>query len=110
MYGQLFPGFRIVVGRRTPDMSHHYFYFFTHKNKLLRVYSSYIIAINIAIHAFQRFDGRKLIRYLNTPKISGMPDLITILEMLKNSFIKVAMRIRYNAYMSQESILNLSAI
>ena len=82
MYGQLFPRFRIVVGRRTHDMPHHHFYFFTHKNKLLRVYSSYIIAINIAIHAFQRFDGRKLIRYLNAPKIPGMPDLVAIFEML----------------------------
>lgn len=41
---------RIVFRRIAAYMPDHYFYFFAHKNELLRVRAPDIIAVNIAIH------------------------------------------------------------
>ena len=81
-------------------MPDHYFHLFAHEDQLLRKLTSYQLAINITIHTFKRF---KRIKPFNDPipKITRMPNLITVLEMLKDRIIEIIMRIGYKAYSCQ---------
>ncbi len=65
---------------------------------MLRELVTYILAIDIAVHAPERPDQPELSCYLGIPEISGMPDLVAVPEMEGNLLVEVAMRIGDKAY------------
>src|SRR6266446_10842785 len=95
MNHQLLLCFRIVSRRIATDVTDHYLHLFTNKNQLLRKLSSYILSIDIAIHAFNRQTAFSVQTADNfyCPKISCMPDLVALFEMHKYVFIQITMSV-----------------
>lgn len=78
----------IITGRITADMGHEYGYSFTVPAQLFGVDAADIIAVDIAIHAFERFDGAELFGNGDGAKVARVPDLVAIGEMRGNGRIE----------------------
>jgi len=76
-------------------MPDHYLHLLAKENYLFGKPGTHIRSINIAIYSFERqaTSGNKLVSYLKTSKITGMPDLIAIRKMVEYPIIEKAMSI-----------------
>lgn len=99
-----FSGFWIVAGRIASDMSHQYLHPLTLKREVLRKNGTYILPIDIAVNASERFELFQ--RFGNTgSKVTGMPNFVAVFEMIENSFIQKAMGVGEEADASQYGVL-----
>ncbi len=92
---------RVIFSRVASNMGHPYVYIFTGKPRMFRKCLPQLFAVDIAIHAFQRFKGSKAVGQLNVAKIACMPYLVTCFKMFKNCIVEEAVGVGKQAYAGQ---------
>ncbi len=78
---------RRVFWRIAANMLHKNLNLLTRENNFFRVFTSYVLPVNIAVYANKRFKIAQLFSYGNSAKIPGMPYFITLPKMLKNGIV-----------------------
>ena len=71
---------RVITARIATDMNHQHFHTAAVKKQMVRIVETDILAVAVAINAFQRLEGRNLLRSLQPAEVSGMPYLIHRLQ------------------------------
>ena len=89
--------FRHVFSWITSYMCHEDVYIFDMKKLVFRVLHPDNVVIAIAVNSTQWLEGRQLLGCLNVANIAGMPNLIHILEKIKDLRNERAMRVGKNA-------------
>lgn len=84
--------FRGISSRVAADVRHEDFHVLAVPGEFFRIDTSYIVAINVSVHTFQRKAGLscQLISNGDGAKVAGMPNFIAVFEVFKYPFIQVA--------------------
>ena len=61
--------------------------FFRLPTQLFGIFGAYILAVDIAIDAFERFEGTEAVGQRDRTEVAGMPDLVAGLEVAENGFV-----------------------
>ena len=84
---------RVIPARIASDMNHQHFHAAAVKKPVVRIVKPDILAVAVAVHTFQRLEGRNLLRSLQSAEVSGMPYLIHRLQEILQRGIKQTMGI-----------------
>lgn len=82
-----------VPAQRTTDMSHPEIDALPAEALVQRVLTANVLPVDISVNADQRGNTAQLLRYLCRAEIAGMPDFITIPEIVQHLGIQVAVSI-----------------
>ena len=66
------------------DMGHIHMHVFHLKKQVFRILKAYDVVVDVAMNRAERLESLKLLRGLNVSNVAGMPDLIHILEEVKD--------------------------
>ena len=88
-----FTGVLIVPSGISGNVGHHHLYAFNVEDLIHGKLGPVLLTVYVSPHCTQWFPFPKMVRQFDIADISGMPDLIALLQVLDQAFIKVTVGI-----------------
>lgn len=94
-----------IPARIAADMDHKNRQLLACPTELLREFLLYFFSVDIAVNSFERFESGQCFCNFRISEVPGMPDLIAVIEMAEDLFIKKRMSVRYESDTCQKVII-----